>query len=75
MADAENTTESDAPKAPEPTPAPTVAAPVVAAPKSYEALVDLQYNERFIEAGETTNDVPAESVKWLVEQHFIREVT
>jgi hypothetical protein len=60
-----------------PTPEPVVAAPVVVeAPVVYKAMVDLQYGDRFVKAGESTNDVPANSVKWLLEQKLIvREVT
>jgi hypothetical protein len=59
---------------PEPAPAPK---PAVEVPETYTALVDLQYGEQFVKAGETTNTVPKNSVKWLVEQKFIvkKEVT
>jgi hypothetical protein len=60
---------------PESPAAPKVAAPVVV--EVYTALVDLQYGDTFVKAGDTTNDIPKNSVKWLLEQKFItkKEVT
>jgi hypothetical protein len=68
-----------APAAKAPAPAAPVApkAPVPEVVETYTALVDLQYGDTFVKAGDTTNDVPKNSVKWLLEQKFIikKEVT
>ncbi len=71
MADAEPT--NALPEVVPPAALPVAVPALVPVPKSYKALVDLQYGDRHIKAGETTNDVPANSVKWLVEQLFIAE--
>lgn len=81
MADAETPNPPAAPapvpasaSKPEPAPAPK---PVEEVPETYTALVDLQYGDKFIKAGDDTNTVPKNSVKWLLEQKFItkKEVT
>ena len=63
------------PPGPPPTP-PPAPAPKVVAPEVFTALVDLHYGNTLVKAGNTANDIPAESVKWLLEQKLIkREVT
>jgi len=77
MADAE-TPPVAPPVAQDPKPAAPAAAPLVdSTPETFTALVDLQYGTKLVKAGDTTNDVPKNSVKWLLEQKFIekKEVT
>ncbi len=40
----------------------------------YEALVGLNYGDKRVEAGEVVDDVPADSVEWLLESNCIKEV-
>lgn len=40
----------------------------------YKALVDLEYNDTRVRAGEVTQDIPSVSVKWLLESNCIEEV-
>lgn len=80
MADAETPTPAVA-AAPAPVPAvkpePAPAPKPVEVAETFTALVDLQYGDTFVKAGEDTSTVPKNSVKWLVEQNFIveKEVT
>jgi hypothetical protein len=80
--------EADTPTPPVvPAPVPVAAAPPAPAPapkpavqevaETFTAIVDLQYGDTFIKAGEDTSSVPKNSVKWLLEQNFIvkKEVT
>ena len=41
---------------------------------TYKALTGLDYGNKRIEAGETTSDIPANSVRWLLEQNLIELV-
>lgn len=43
-------------------------------PVEYEALVGMNYGDRRVEEGEIVDDLPEESVKWLLEQGHIRKV-
>lgn len=40
----------------------------------YEVLVGLNYGDRRAEEGEIVNDLPEESLGWLLEQSYVREV-
>ena len=40
----------------------------------YKALVGLNYGDTRVEAGEVADDIPAESVEWLLESYCIEEV-
>lgn len=40
----------------------------------YKALVGLNYGDKRVEAGEVVDDIPADSVEWLLESNCIKEV-
>lgn len=40
----------------------------------YKALVDLEYNDTRVRAGELAQDIPSVSVEWLLESNCIEEV-
>ena len=40
----------------------------------YKALVGLNYNDKRVEAGEVVDDIPKDSVEWLLESNCIKEV-
>jgi len=40
----------------------------------YKALVGLDYEDKRVEAGEIVDDIPADSVEWLLEGQYIEEV-
>ncbi len=40
----------------------------------YKARVGLNYGDKRVEAGEVVDDIPAESVEWLLESNCIEEV-
>ena len=40
----------------------------------YQALVGLEYGDNRVEAGEVVDDIPEDSVEWLLESRCIKEV-
>lgn len=40
----------------------------------YKALVGLNWKNRRVEAGEVVDDIPSDSVEWLLESNCIEEV-
>lgn len=40
----------------------------------YKALVGLNYGDKRVEAGEVVDDIPVDSVEWLLESNCIKEV-
>lgn len=40
----------------------------------YQAVVGLNYGDTRVEAGEVAEDLPADSVEWLLESNCIEEV-
>lgn len=40
----------------------------------YKTLVDLEYNNKRVEAGQVVDDIPDVSVEWLLESNCIEEV-
>lgn len=40
----------------------------------YKALVGLNYGDTRVEAGEVVNDIPDESLGWLLEGNYIEKV-
>jgi hypothetical protein len=41
---------------------------------SYEVLTSLNYGDRRAESGETVDDLPEESIEWLLDQGHIKRV-
>lgn len=41
----------------------------------YRALVGLDFEDKRVEAGEEVEDLPEDSVKWLLEGNYIRRVS
>lgn len=48
--------------------------PVEVAPVQYRALAGITFDDNFIAPGETTSDIPAKSLPWLLAQKYIEEV-
>lgn len=40
----------------------------------YLLLVDLEYNDKQVPAGETVTDIPRESLGWLIDSNYIKKV-
>lgn len=41
----------------------------------YKALVGLSYGEKVIDAGDVVDDIPKESLSWLLEGNYIKKVS
>lgn len=48
--------------------------PVTVSKQRYRAVVDLSYGDKRVSANDVVDDIPKESLGWLLEGHYIEKV-